>query len=70
MARDPRLTPRTRILLAAAIEATFFGLGCVAAIVSGNMLLLVFAIAIGTGIGLPLMLPALRELREQNHASG
>lgn len=61
--------PRKKLILAALLDAMIIGLGAAIFFVSGSVLYLLLSILIGAGISAPLMISALRELKEQKDAS-
>lgn len=70
MALVERPDPRTKIVIAAIIDAMIIGLGAALFVVSGNMVWILGAVFVGAGISVPLIISAMREFREQNNASG
>jgi multisubunit Na+/H+ antiporter MnhC subunit len=62
--------PRKKLIQAAVIDAVLIGLGVVAFIMTGSPLWILLAILVGTGISAPLMISAMRQIKEQDNASG
>ena len=62
--------PRKKLFFAVALDV-FCVLGGVAAfLTSGSILWLLLSVLLGAGVSAPLVISAMRELREQNNASG
>jgi multisubunit Na+/H+ antiporter MnhC subunit len=61
--------PRKKLIQAAVIDALLIGLGVVAFIMTGSPLWILLAILVGTGISAPLMISAMRQIKEQDNAS-
>lgn len=62
--------PRKKLVLAAGLDFIIIALGVALFLTSGNMLWILVAILIGTGVSVPLFLSAIRDMREQSNASG
>lgn len=65
-----RPDPRKKLIQAAVIDAVLIGLGVVAFITTGSPLWILLAILVGAGISAPLMISAMRQIKEQDNASG
>lgn len=61
--------PRKKLMLAGALDSIVIMVGVALFVTSGSMIWVVGAIAIGAAISLPLILSAMRELKEQKDAS-
>lgn len=70
MALVERPDPRKKLILAAGLDFLIVALGVAMFVVSGNVLWIFMAIAFGAVVSVPLILAAMREIREQNDASG
>nr|WP_070959161.1 DUF1453 family protein [Hyphomonas sp. Mor2] len=70
MALVERPDPRKKLILAAGLDFLFVALGVAMFVVSGSMLWILMAVAFGAAVSVPLILAAMREIREQNNASG
>ena len=65
-----RPDPRKKLMLAAGLDFILVALGVVLFLGSGNVMWVLLAILIGAGLSVPLMISAMREIKEQNNASG
>ncbi len=70
MALVERPDPRKKLILAAGIDFLIVALGVAMFVVSGSMLWILMAVAFGAAVSVPLILSAMREIRERNDASG
>jgi len=70
MALAERPDPRKKLILAAGLDFLFVALGVSMFLTSGSMLWILMAVAFGAAVSVPLILSAMREIREQNNASG
>lgn len=62
--------PRKKLLFAVAMDVLCVLGGIVAFLTSGSILWLLLLVLVGAGVSAPLIISAMRELREQNNASG
>jgi len=69
MALVERPDPRKKLILAAGLDFVFVALGVAMFVVSGSMLWILMAIGFGAAVSVPLILSAMREIRERNNAS-
>jgi ABC-type antimicrobial peptide transport system permease subunit len=65
-----RPDPRKKLMLAAGLDFILVALGVVLFLGSGNVMWVLLAILVGAGLSVPLMISAMREIKEQNNASG
>ena len=70
MALVERPDPRKKLILAAGLDFLIVALGVAMFVVSGSVLWIFMAIGFGAVVSVPLILAAMREIREQNDASG
>lgn len=70
MALVERPDPRKKLVIAAGIDLLIVALGVAMFVASGSMLWMLMAVAFGAVVSVPLILSAMREIREQNNASG
>ncbi|MHA7900124.1 MAG: hypothetical protein ACX94B_09685 [Henriciella sp.] len=70
MALVEKPDPRKKLLLAGALDSIILLLGVALFVTSGSMMWIFGAIAIGAAVSLPLILSAMREIKEQKDASG
>ena len=70
MALAEKPDPRRKLLLAAGLDSIIVLLGVALFITSGNMMWIFGALAIGAAVSVPLIVSAMREIREQKDASG
>ena len=70
MALVERPDPRKKLILAAGLDFLIVALGVALFVVSGKMLWILMAVAFGAVVSVPLILSAMREIRERNDASG
>ncbi len=70
MALVERPDPRKKLILAAGLDFLIVALGVAMFVVSGKMLWILMAVAFGAAVSVPLILSAMREIRERNDASG
>lgn len=69
MALVEKPDPRRKLILAAVLDFIILALGVALFVNSGNMVWILGAIFIATGVAAPLMISAIREMKEQNDAS-
>lgn len=69
MALVEKPDPRKKLMLAGALDSIVILLGVALYVTSGSMMWIFGALAIGAAISLPLILSAMRELKEQKDAS-
>ena len=69
MALVEKPDPRKKLMLAGALDSVIILVGVALFITSGNMFWVVGAIAIGAAVSVPLIITAMRELKEQKDAS-
>ena len=69
MALVEKPDPRRKLLLAAGLDSIIVLLGVALFVTSGNMIWIFGAIAIGAAVSLPLIVSAMREIKEQKDAS-
>ena len=69
MALVEKPDPRRKLLLAAGLDSIIVLLGVALFVTSGNMIWIFGAIAIGAAVSLPLIISAMREIKEQKDAS-
>ena len=69
MALVEKPDPRKKLMLAGALDSVIILIGVALFITSGNMFWVVGAIVVGAVVGMPLIITAMRELKEQNDAS-
>ncbi|MEL6413914.1 MAG: hypothetical protein AAFQ15_03115 [Pseudomonadota bacterium] len=62
--------PRKKLMLAAGIDSIFVIIGVALFLTSGSMLWVILALAAGAAVSAPMIISALRELKEQSNASG
>ena len=62
--------PRRKIFLAAGIDGLAVIIGVVLFMTTGSVAWLIGSVILGAAAGLPLILSAIREMKEQNNASG
>lgn len=70
MALSEKPDPRKKIMLAAGIDAIFVIIGVALFLTSGSMLWVILALAAGAAVSAPMIISAIRELKEQSNASG
>ena len=70
MALVERPDPRKKLVIAAGIDLLIVAHGVAMFVASGSMLWILMAVAFGAVVSVPLILSAMREIREQNNASG
>ncbi|NQY95654.1 MAG: hypothetical protein HRT82_00710 [Henriciella sp.] len=70
MALVEKPDPRRKLMLAGALDSLVIILGVALFVTSGNFIWIIGAIAIGAAISVPLIVSAMRELKEQKDASG
>lgn len=61
--------PRRKLMLAAVLDFIIIALGVALFLNSGNMIWILGSIFVATGVAAPLMIAAIREMKEQNDAS-
>lgn len=69
MALVEKPDPRRKLLLAAGLDSIIVLLGVALFVTSGNLIWIFGAIAIGAAVSLPLIVSAMREIKEQKDAS-
>ncbi len=69
MALVEKPDPRKKLMLAGTLDSIIILVGVALFITSGNMFWVVGAIAIGAAVSVPLIITAMRELKEQKDAS-
>lgn len=62
--------PRKKLMLAAGIDSIFVIIGVALFLTSGSMLWVILALAAGAAVSAPMIISAVRELKEQSNASG
>ena len=70
MALVERPDPRKKLIIAAGLDFLIVALGVAMFVASGSMLWILMAVAFGAAVSVPLILSAMREIREQDNASG
>ena len=70
MAISEKPDPRKKLMLAAGIDSIFVIIGVALFLTSGSMLWIILALAAGAAVSAPMIISAVRELKEQNNASG
>ena len=65
MALVERPDPRRKLILAAGLDFMIIALGVALFVASGRMLWILLAVALGAVVSVPLILSAMREIREQ-----
>ncbi|MEL6665507.1 MAG: hypothetical protein AAFQ24_05180 [Pseudomonadota bacterium] len=70
MALSEKPDPRKKLMLAAGIDSIFVIIGVALFLTSGSMLWIIFALAAGAAVSAPMIISAVRELKEQSNASG
>ena len=70
MALSERPDPRKKLMLAAGIDSIFVIIGVALFLTSGSMLWVILALAAGAAVSAPMIIAAVRELKEQSNASG
>ena len=70
MALVEKPDPRKKLILAVMIDLLLVALGLAIFVVSGSVLWLILALAMGAIVSAPLVVSAVREMKEQNSASG
>lgn len=70
MALAEKPDPRKKLMLAAVLDSIFIIIGVALFLTSGSMLWIILALVGGAAVSVPLIISAVRELREQNNASG
>lgn len=61
--------PRRKLMLAAVIDFIIIAAGVALFFTSGNMMWILGAVFVASGIAAPLMISAIREMKEQSDAS-
>ena len=69
MALVEKPDPRRKLLLAAGLDSIIVLIGVALFVTSGSMIWIFGAIAIGAAVSLPLIVSAMREIKEQKDAS-
>ena len=70
MALSEKPDPRKKLMLAAGIDSIFVIIGVALFLTSGSMLWIILALAAGAAVSAPMIISAVRELKEQSNASG
>jgi len=70
MALSEKPDPRKKLMLAAGIDSIFVIIGVALFLTSGSMLWIILALAAGAAVSVPMIISAVRELKEQSNASG
>ena len=70
MAISEKPDPRKKLMLAAGIDSIFVIIGVALFLTSGSMLWIILALAAGAAVSAPMIISAVRELKEQSNASG
>ena len=65
-----RPNPRKKLIMAAGIDFLLLALGVAFFLISGNLIWILLATLVGAGISAPMMISAMRDIKEQNDASG
>ena len=69
MALAEKPDPRRKLLLAAALDTLIVLVGVALFVTSGSMMWIFGSLAIGAAVSVPLIISAMREIREQQNAS-
>lgn len=69
MALVERTDPKKKFLMAAIIDSLLVGVGLVVFLITNSAIWFIMALVAGAVISAPLLLSAMRELKEQNNAS-
>jgi cyanate permease len=69
MALAERPDPRRKLLLAAALDSIIVLLGVALFVTSGSLIWIFGSLAIGAAVSVPLIISAMREIKEQKDAS-
>lgn len=69
MALAERPDPRRKLLLAAALDSIIVLLGVALFVTSGSLMWIFGSLAIGAAVSVPLIISAMREIKEQKDAS-
>lgn len=69
MALSEKPDPRRKLMMAAVIDFIIIAFGVTMFVSSGNMVWILGAVIVATIIAAPLMISAVREMKEQNDAS-
>lgn len=70
MALAERPDPRKKLMLAAGLDSIFVIIGVALFLSSGSMLWIILALVGGAAVSVPMIISAVRELKEQSNASG
>ncbi|MEP1143433.1 MAG: hypothetical protein ABJH52_06915 [Henriciella sp.] len=70
MALVEKPDPRKKLVTAAMIDGLIIAFGVALFVVSGKLFWIIGAAVLGAAVSVPLILSAMREIREQNNASG
>ena len=70
MALSEKPDPRKKLMFAAGIDSIFVIIGVALFLISGSTLWIILALAAGAAVGAPMIISAVRELKEQSNASG
>ncbi|MHA7859176.1 MAG: hypothetical protein ACX94D_13910 [Henriciella sp.] len=70
MALAERPDPRKKLMLAAGLDSIFVIIGVALFLTSGSMLWIILALVGGAAVSVPMIISAVRELKEQSNASG
>ncbi|MEL7113758.1 MAG: hypothetical protein AAFZ74_07645 [Pseudomonadota bacterium] len=69
MALAEKPDPRRKLLLAAALDSIIVMLGVALFVTSGSLIWIFGSLAIGAAVSVPLIISAMREIKEQKDAS-
>lgn len=69
MALVQKADPRKKLIVAAFIDVLLVGLGVAIFVVSGSPIWIILGIGLGTIVSVPMIMAAMRELKEQKNAS-
>ena len=69
MALAEKPDPRRKLLLAAALDTIIVLVGVALFLTSGSMMWIFGSLAIGAAVSVPLIISAMREIKEQQDAS-
>ncbi|MEL6726896.1 MAG: hypothetical protein AAFU81_17085 [Pseudomonadota bacterium] len=70
MALAEKPDPRRKLLLAAASDSIIVMLGVALFVTSGSLIWIFGSLAVGAAVSVPLIISAMREIKEQKDASG
>ena len=69
MALVEKPDPRRKMMLAIVLDFIIIALGVALFVTSGNMIWIIGAAFLASAAAAPLLISAIREMKEQNHAS-